>query len=153
MKMESCKICGEGFEKVHSQMRYCSDECRRIGHRKSWREFGERNRETKREYHARYYAKHSAEVINRTRAYQKTDMGKAATAKSGQRQKLINPEKVSARQAVADALRAGKLVKRPCAKCDDPNAEAHHPDYSKPLYVVWLCSLHHREIHGRLVTQ
>lgn len=28
-------------------------------------------------------------------------------------------------------------------------SEAHHPDYSKPLEVVWYCRVHHFEAHKR----
>lgn len=27
--------------------------------------------------------------------------------------------------------------------------ERHHPDYSKPKEIIWLCQQHHREIHIR----
>ena len=27
--------------------------------------------------------------------------------------------------------------------------ERHHPDYSKPEEIIWLCQQHHREIHMR----
>jgi len=48
--------------------------------------------------------------------------------------------------ATYKAMRHGILVKQPCARCGGP-AEAHHPDYSQPLNVVWLCRQHHAEEH------
>lgn len=27
--------------------------------------------------------------------------------------------------------------------------EAHHPDYAKPLRVIWLCKVHHENVHGK----
>lgn len=57
------------------------------------------------------------------------------------------PEKAHAHQVVSDALISGKLKKEPCIICGSLVVEAHHEDYSKPLYVVWLCSKHHHERH------
>lgn len=38
-----------------------------------------------------------------------------------------------------------------CSRCGATSAlEAHHPDYSKPLEVEWLCLICHKEEHGRL---
>lgn len=56
------------------------------------------------------------------------------------------------REKVRRALRDGRLTQLPCevAGCGDPNSEAHHDDYSKPLEVTWLCFEHHKELH-RLV--
>lgn len=51
-----------------------------------------------------------------------------------------------ARNAVAHALRLGSLVRQPCFICGAA-AEAHHPDYSMPLVVTWLCPKHHKEAH------
>lgn len=51
---------------------------------------------------------------------------------------------------VAKALREGKLVKQPCGVCGEAEVEAHHPDYDKPLEVVWLCKKHHHAEHVRL---
>ena len=45
------------------------------------------------------------------------------------------------------AVRSQKLTPLPCLVCGD-NAEAHHPDYSRPFDVVWLCRSHHRQLHA-----
>jgi len=44
-------------------------------------------------------------------------------------------------------LRRGKIPRRPCEVCGDPNAEMHHDDYSKPLDIRWLCREHHMDLH------
>lgn len=61
--------------------------------------------------------------------------------------KLSNPEAASAHRAVHNALRRGALRREPCHECGK-KAEAHHPDYSAPLSVVWLCRQHHVEAHA-----
>lgn len=43
----------------------------------------------------------------------------------------------------------GKILKQPCSVCGNPIAEKHHPDYNKPLYVVWLCREHHLRLHNK----
>ena len=53
----------------------------------------------------------------------------------------------SARAKVAQALKDGTLVKRPCEICGDEKSYAHHDDYGKPLEVRWLCGTHHAEWH------
>lgn len=47
------------------------------------------------------------------------------------------------------AIREGKLIKKPCEECGDLKSQAHHPDYSKPLEVVWFCRKHHLKKHGK----
>lgn len=60
-----------------------------------------------------------------------------------------HPLKNAAHTAVHNAIRDGKLEKRPCAFCGtaDP-VEAHHHDYAKPLDVTWLCKPCHRRFHA-----
>ena len=60
---------------------------------------------------------------------------------------LENPEKRSAKNKIAHLTRNGQLVRQPCSICGEPNAQAHHPNYDKPLEVVWLCQCHHFEVH------
>ncbi len=68
------------------------------------------------------------------------------TADSLAYQKL-NPEKRAAHRVVYTAIKQGKLIKEPCTRCGLDPAQAHHPDYSKPLEVVWLCPSHHKLEH------
>ena len=49
--------------------------------------------------------------------------------------------------AVARSLKSGELEPLPCIVCGSENVEAHHPSYDLPLSVVWLCSVHHKEVH------
>lgn len=58
-----------------------------------------------------------------------------------------HPERRKASNLVSNALRDGKLEKLPCLVCGHEKVEGHHPDYSRPLDVVWLCNPHHREVH------
>ena len=57
------------------------------------------------------------------------------------------PEKMRARQKVYRAKKSGVLVPQPCEICEsEENIQAHHPDYKKPLDVMWLCPDDHRKI-------
>ena len=47
-------------------------------------------------------------------------------------------------------LKRGKLKKEPCQECGDLISEMHHPDYSKPLKIIWLCRVCHLELHRSL---
>ncbi len=65
---------------------------------------------------------------------------------------LLQPDKHKARTLVADALRAGRLVKPSrCQRCSakSENLHAHHWDYhpDAALDVRWLCSKCHGEVH------
>ena len=52
-----------------------------------------------------------------------------------------------ARNYLRYRVRQGEIIKEPCVMCEQPQAEAHHPDYNQPLIVVWLCPSCHRELH------
>ena len=61
--------------------------------------------------------------------------------------KRKNKDKVLAHKAVHRAIKLGRLKKRPCQVCRETDAQAHHEDYSRQLDVIWLCCLHHAELH------
>jgi hypothetical protein len=54
------------------------------------------------------------------------------------------------RRKLRYAVQKGILIRLPCIKCGQ-KSEAHHPDYTKPLDVIWLCRLHHTELHKNKV--
>jgi hypothetical protein len=60
-----------------------------------------------------------------------------------------NPQRLKAKTAVKDALKSGKIVKpAQCSLCGSRRKiEAHHPDYTKPLYVKWWCKKCHTDHH------
>ena len=66
-----------------------------------------------------------------------------ASAKAWQKK---NPEKVKAHQIVREAIKDGTLQMKPCQRCGDWPVQAHHPDYSQPLNVWWLCPKCHARI-------
>lgn len=62
-----------------------------------------------------------------------------------------DPFKHRVRSLVGAALSRGVLVKGDCELCGtEERIEAHHPDYTKPLEVQWLCISHHRQLHADL---
>lgn len=62
----------------------------------------------------------------------------------------LTPEqrrKDNARSYAGVYLRRGKLIPQPCKRCKAEKAEMHHPDYSQPLNVIWLCRPCHLYLH------
>jgi hypothetical protein len=58
-----------------------------------------------------------------------------------------DPVKYHARITLQNAVARGKVTRQPCEQCGDVRTDAHHPDYTKPLEVVWLCRKHHMAVH------
>ena len=61
----------------------------------------------------------------------------------------MHREKHVARRLLRTAIEAGRVVRQPCAVCGEERVEGHHVAYDMPLDVVWLCRLHHRELHAK----
>lgn len=79
--------------------------------------------------------------------YAKTPQGLVAGNLAKRRYEDRNPQKRAAHIATGNAIRDGRLVRRPCEVCGATTSQAHHDDYSKPLNVRWLCTTHHAEWH------
>lgn len=56
-------------------------------------------------------------------------------------------ERKRANNAVAHAVKSGRLTKSPCERCGAVTVHAHHEDYGAPLDIVWLCPEHHAMRH------
>lgn len=58
------------------------------------------------------------------------------------------PEQGLAHQQVAAAIKRGELTRPEVCGCGNSGPiHGHHPDYSKPLEVIWLCRSCHRQLH------
>ena len=75
--------------------------------------------------------------IERARRWHRTESGRLAH---------------NAHSAVSAAVRAGRVAKEPCIRCDSWESFAHHPrgyQGGARWDIEWLCLDHHMEAHGR----
>lgn len=140
--MALCKVCGSTDDSLFyaSIKTYCKEH---------WKEKVRNNRAEKIEYY-RSFDRLRSSVPHRVKArkeYSLTEQGKIAHKRAAAQWIAKNPLRRKAEILVGNAIKRGKLIKTPCFACGDLNVEAHHPDYSAPLDVVWLCVDHHKEIH------
>jgi ribosomal protein S27AE len=100
------------------------------------------------------------QAAERSRAWRKANPEKAAEYSGAWRKanperraecarawKKSNPEKALAHKIARNARRSGVLVATTCEKCGESKVEMHHPDYTKPLAVQWLCKRCHTDLH------
>lgn len=76
---------------------------------------------------------------------------KANVARYQRKMRKTHPRKYRANQKISYAVKHRQILKQPCMVCKNPKAQAHHPDYRKPLYIKWLCFKHHRMEHNQLI--
>ena len=70
---------------------------------------------------------------------------------------IKNRIQTNAINKVHNEIKYGRICKEYtcelCGKLDEENAEirseieGHHPDYRKPLFVIWLCQSCHKDWH------
>jgi len=62
--------------------------------------------------------------------------------------RMKNPEKYKAHGLLYSAIKRGQIRKdKKCNVCGKKGLiEGHHPDYKKPLEVIWLCTSCHRRL-------
>lgn len=82
----------------------------------------------------RYRAAHKLEISIRQRAWG-----------------IANKIKRKAHQTVQSAVKRGDVIRpKSCPRCGGTKRiEAHHPDYTKPLQIEWLCRKCHFAEHGK----
>ncbi len=63
--------------------------------------------------------------------------------------RMRHPEKYSAQRKARRSKK--QTIKAECENCGaTEKLHRHHPDYSRPLYVITLCYICHKEEHNRL---
>jgi len=100
--------------------------------------------------HYREFDKQRSMLPHRVQAraeYQQTERGKEAHQRANKKWTGNHPNRRAAAQIVNNAIKGGRLVRLPCFVCGK-KAHAHHPDYDRPLDVIWLCPKHHKEAHA-----
>ena len=128
---KECEKCGKVFEYQSSLKRkFCSNDCKILS-RKLYKT-PEQIREQNRLMMRRYY---------------QTSNGKKAIKQAIATYQKKNSLKLKAWKKVARL----KVKIRRCEICGDPKALRHHPNYSKPLEVRFLCHLHHKQVHQGIV--
>lgn len=75
------------------------------------------------------------------REYRSTAKGRAAVKKAVAKYESRNQLRKKAWSL------AQKIDKKSCEVCGDSSAHRHHPDIAKPMYVIFLCPLHHKQAH------
>jgi len=93
---------------------------------------------------------HDPKRVAARKEYAYSEHGRMVGAKCKKDWRCANHDKYFAHCVVNNAVRDRKLFKKPCEICGAIKTEAHHPDYTKPLDVQWLCRKHHLEIHGKM---
>ncbi len=81
------------------------------------------------------------------RKYGKTEHIRKSRNAKNERHRLRNPEKDAARKIAKSFY--GKTGTGPCGYCGkNKRLEKHHPDYSKPLFVHFICKPCHMSLHA-----
>jgi hypothetical protein len=87
-------------------------------------------------------------TTDRIKRYRNTDKGRENIYRALKKSTAKFRYKQDAREILNWHLKKNKIEKSNCF-CGK-KGEAHHPDYSKPLEVIWLCRPHHSELHRQL---
>lgn len=143
-----CKKCMQEYEKTN-----LNQERKRELRTK----YRENNRERIREQDREAYHQDPEKFREKARISQKkyfqTDKGREKYKQQGLKLRKKYPEKARARSLLSNAICAGKIIrpsKCSLCRCDKGIIESHHPDYSKPLDVIWVCKSCHFMVHDRI---
>lgn len=125
--------------------------------------FYQNNKEYKIKWQKEYYKKNKDKIIEYQDKYRENNKDKIREHNKNyirnnpdyllyhKKYREDNPEIEKAHNLFKSKYRSGKIKKLPCKICGGKKSEAHHPDYSKPYDVIWLCSKHHKQVHsGRI---
>lgn len=138
---KKCSICGV----VKPLTEFMRESRRKTG-------YGRLCRPCNAEQSRQAYARYPKTIQARTEEYRKKNWDKIKEAMY----KRHDPQKQKARQAVRNAVVAGKFEKADCQHCSDIKTDFHHTEgYDKDHWFtgIWLCRKHHAQIHRELRAQ
>ncbi len=150
METKRCSICktekplSEYYKsRIYKNKQHYQPRCK-----KCFIDYYKQNKEERIKYQKKWVIENIDKVTKHRKKWSKENPDKLAKSQKAHGKKY--PDRIKARNAINQRLFHGRLVKLPCVTCQAMPTEAHHPDYSKPLHVVWLCRRHHLEVHGRV---
>ena len=109
---------------------------------------------TKKDSHERHLVKlQDPEWAIKERKRQREKEERRRRAGKVKKYKQANSKRPKANIDLSNAVRTGKIQRKPCQVCGKEKAQGHHEDYSKSLDVVWLCTRHHADRHIYLRNQ
>jgi hypothetical protein len=85
--------------------------------------------------------------------YRRSKKGKAYLKAGRKAYHARHPDYQRVHNAFNQKIRSGRIARQPCEVCGSIPSQGHHPDYSKPLEVQWLCRKHHQELHSITVKE
>ena len=169
MKTKKCRVCGEektidcfgknsslkdGLQPQCNKCRKRQKKKYRIKHkdaiRKANKQYRVENWKKIQESQRQYSKKNREEIGKKNKRYRIENWVKIAAGHKSYSE--AHPERIRAVSAINHGIRDGKVV-RPtsCSRCgDECKPQGHHPDYSEPLKVVWLCTRCHKRLHADL---
>ena len=110
----------------------------------------EANKEQIKKKHAEYRRSERGKESQKkaTKKFMSTEKGRLSARMAYNKWQKNNRYKRRAHWAVKSAIKAGKLIRKPCEVCGTiVDVNAHHEDYSKPFDINWLCMKHHTFLH------
>jgi hypothetical protein len=91
-----------------------------------------------------YYQLNKTKRTQQIKKYRQTEAGKKYVRDNYKSMYSKYTYKWKARSKARYAIKIGTIAHLACEVCHNFLSEAHHPDYSQPLEVWWLCRKHHR---------
>ena len=154
--MKTCKGCGESKELSHfwrcngtkDGLRSKCKQCT-YAENSAWRR---KNPQRWVSYTVAWTERNPEKAAAARREYHSSEEYKELVRKSRKAYSQRNPEKNRARTRVRDSVIAGKIVRPSVCSMggNEGKIEAHHPDYSQPLSVIWCCKgCHMRTFHRK----
>ncbi len=101
----------------------------------------------------RYVAEYRSENIEKIREYDrlrsKLPRRKRSSAKMRKKYRKEHPLRSAVSSILQRAVKAKKIIKpKRCSMCNrKTKIVGHHEDYYKPLDVVWVCQVCHKNLH------
>ena len=84
--------------------------------------------------------------------WEQSGRGKELRSLARKKDRLQNKDKYCARRLLNKLIKESLIKRMPCEICGK-EGNGHHPDYTKPVEVVWLCRKHHAELNRKLTTE